>query len=349
MGADAAQALRGTSGWSMLVNDVSLRNLIPDELAKGFGFFQSKPASAFSPVAVTPDELGAAWRDGRLHRPLLVELNGRPFGRADAGIDMTFDFGPLIAHAAKTRALAAGTIIGSGTVSNRDADGGPGLPIADGGAGYTCIAELRTVETIADGRAGDAVPQGRRHGAHRDARRRAHSIFGAIEQVVGGRREPFSCRRLPAGSLTSKEPAGNWAVRGNGCERARRLLERWPAANWRRDAGVVELVDAPDVKSGSARSVGSTPTTRTKRVRPEIVIRARRSPVSQSSRFHARASQREQSVGTLFGINLPHLHHFEVRAGDLAQFAVQPARCSSRRSGAPLMNQFEPLSATIMP
>src|SRR3569833_2230925 len=109
-----------------LPNDVSLRNLIPGELAKGFGFFQSKPTSAFSPVFVTPDALGDWWKDGKLHRKLMVDLNGQPFGRAEAGEDMTFDFGTLVAHAAKTRALGAGTIIGSGTVSNRDADGGPG-------------------------------------------------------------------------------------------------------------------------------------------------------------------------------------------------------------------------------
>ncbi|HHZ09567.1 MAG TPA: fumarylacetoacetate hydrolase family protein, partial [Rhizobiales bacterium] len=102
----------------MLVNDVSLRRLIPDELAKGFGFFQGKPSSAFSPVAVTPDELGDAWDGGKLHLPLCVDINGKPFGRADAGIDMTFDFPTLIAHAAKTRPLSAGSIIGSGTVSN---------------------------------------------------------------------------------------------------------------------------------------------------------------------------------------------------------------------------------------
>jgi fumarylacetoacetate (FAA) hydrolase len=104
-----------------LTNDVSLRNLIPGELAKGFGFFQSKPASAMSPVFVTPEALGARWQDGKLHGALMVDLNGQPFGRADAGVDMTFDFGTLVAHAAKTRALGAGTIIGSGTVSNRDA------------------------------------------------------------------------------------------------------------------------------------------------------------------------------------------------------------------------------------
>ena len=169
-----------------LTNDVSLRNLIPGELAKGFGFFQSKPASAFSPVFVTPDALGDWWRDGKLHRRLMVDLNGQPFGRAQAGEDMTFDFGTLIAHAAKTRALGAGTIIGSGTVSNRDADGGPGKPIAEGGVGYSCLAEVRTVETIAGGKPvtpflkqGDTV----RIWAEDD---RHHSIFGAIEQVVGG-------------------------------------------------------------------------------------------------------------------------------------------------------------------
>ncbi|OQW43820.1 MAG: 2-keto-4-pentenoate hydratase [Proteobacteria bacterium SG_bin6] len=169
-----------------LTNDVSLRNLIPGELAKGFGFFQSKPASAFSPVFVTPQALGDWWQGGRLHRRLCVDLNGVPFGRAQAGEDMTFDFGTLIAHAAKTRALGAGTIIGSGTVSNRDAAGGPGKPIAQGGVGYSCLAEVRTVETIEGGKpvtpflkAGDTV----RIWAEDD---RHHSIFGAIEQQVIG-------------------------------------------------------------------------------------------------------------------------------------------------------------------
>ena len=135
-----------------LTNDVSLRNLIPAELAKGFGFFQSKPASSFSPVFVTPDALGPRWHGGKLHGALEVALNNRPFGRADAGEDMTFDFGTLIAHAARTRRLGAGTIIGSGTVSNRDGDGGPGRPVADGGLGYSCIAEVRMVETILRGK-----------------------------------------------------------------------------------------------------------------------------------------------------------------------------------------------------
>ena len=168
-----------------LTNDVSLRNLIPGELAKGFGFFQSKPASAFSPVFVTPDALGAWWQGGKLHRRLCVDLNGAALGRADAGEDMTFDFGTLIAHAAKTRALGAGTIVGSGTVSNRGADGGPGQAVADGGVGYSCLAEVRTVETIQHGaaktpflKAGDTV----RIWAEDD---RHHPIFGVIEQTVG--------------------------------------------------------------------------------------------------------------------------------------------------------------------
>jgi fumarylacetoacetate (FAA) hydrolase len=167
----------------MLVNDVSLRNLIPSELAKGFGFFHGKPSSAFSPVAVTPDELGPAWVDGKVHLPLLAHINGKLLGRPNAGVDMTFSFPSLIAHAAKTRRLGAGTIIGSGTISNR-LEGGPGRPVEEGGVGYTCLAELRTVETILQGEAstqflkfGDRVridmldAQGR-------------SIFGAIDQEV---------------------------------------------------------------------------------------------------------------------------------------------------------------------
>jgi fumarylacetoacetate (FAA) hydrolase len=157
----------------MLVNDVSLRNLIPAELAKNFGFFQSKPASAFSPVAVTPDELGAAWQDGKVHLPLTVIYNGAPFGHPDAGIDMTFSFAELIAHAAKTRALGAGSIVGSGTVSNKD-----------GGVGSACLAEKRTLETIAGGKPvtpfmkfGDRI---RIEMLDADGR----SIFGAIDQKV---------------------------------------------------------------------------------------------------------------------------------------------------------------------
>jgi fumarylacetoacetate (FAA) hydrolase len=166
----------------MLANDVSLRNLTAKELAKGFGFVHSKPSSAYSPVAVTPDELGGAWRGGKLHLPVLTQLNGAPFGRPDAGVDMTFDFGVLIAHAARTRRLSAGTIIGSGTVSNRDADGGPGKPVAEGGLGYACIAEQRMVEIIRTGapvtpflRFGDSIRI-----EMKDAEGR--SIFGAIEQ-----------------------------------------------------------------------------------------------------------------------------------------------------------------------
>src|SRR4029453_1756623 len=135
----------------MLVNDVSLRNLIPAELAKGFGFLQAKPASALSPVLVTPDALGEAWLDGRLQGIVKVDPTGAPFGRADAGVDMTFDFGTLIAHLAKTRNIGAGSIIGSGTVSNRDADGGPGKPVDSGARGYSCLAGGRTGGTNLDG------------------------------------------------------------------------------------------------------------------------------------------------------------------------------------------------------
>lgn len=182
MGTTAADANRHIR-LLMLVNDISLRNLIPAELAKGFGFVQSKPSSAFSPVAVTPDELGDGWRGDMVHLPLESHLNGALFGRPNAGIDMTFDFATLIAHVAKTRDLEAGSIVGSGTVSNKE-NGGPGRPAASGGIGYSCIAEQRTVETILAGKAttpfmrfGDRIriemrdPQG-------------HSVFGAIEQKV---------------------------------------------------------------------------------------------------------------------------------------------------------------------
>lgn len=167
----------------MLVNDVSLRNLIPGELAKGFGFFQSKPSSAFSPIAVTPDELGDAWRDAKVHLPLLSFLNDTAFGKPDAGIDMTFDFGQLVAHAAKSRPLGAGTIIGSGTVSNK-LDDGPGKPIEDGGVGYSCIAEIRTIETINDGKPGTSFMKfgDRIRIEMNDAS--GTSIFGTIDQVV---------------------------------------------------------------------------------------------------------------------------------------------------------------------
>ncbi|MEX0760741.1 MAG: fumarylacetoacetate hydrolase family protein, partial [Tistlia sp.] len=168
----------------MLCNDVSLRNLIPGELAKGFGFFQAKPSSAFSPVAVTPEELGAAWDGRRLSLPLLSSLNGALFGRPEAGVDMTFDFPTLVAHAARTRPLGAGAVIGSGTVSNRDPDGGPGRPVAEGGLGYSCIAEVRMVEKILGGeiRTGFLAFGDRVAIEMKDAGGR--SIFGSIEQVV---------------------------------------------------------------------------------------------------------------------------------------------------------------------
>jgi fumarylacetoacetate (FAA) hydrolase len=166
------------------LNDVSFRNLIPAELAKGFGFLQGKGQTAFSPVAVTPDELGSAWDGAKLSLPLLSFLNGAAFGRPNAGVDMTFDFPTLVAHAAKTRPLGAGVIVGSGTVSNRDANGGPGKPIREGGVGYSCIAEIRSVETILHGAPktpflnyGDRIRI-----EMNDAQ--GHSIFGAIEQEV---------------------------------------------------------------------------------------------------------------------------------------------------------------------
>lgn len=157
----------------MLVNDVSLRNLIPGELAKGFGFFQSKPSSSFSPVAVTPDELGSRWEDSKVHLPLITHLNGELFGRPNAGVDMTFNFSQLVSHVAKTRPLGAGAIIGSGTISNYDRS-----------AGSSCLAEKRMLEVIADGKAttpfmrfGDTVriEMLDDNGA---------SIFGSIDQKV---------------------------------------------------------------------------------------------------------------------------------------------------------------------
>ena len=156
-----------------LVNDVSLRNLIPGELNKGFGFLQSKPRSALSPVFVTPDELGNAWRDNKVHLPLLTHINGAWFGAPEAGVDMQFDFSQLVAHAAKTRPLSAGTIVGSGTIANEDTS-----------KGASCFAELRTVETLRDGKAstpfmkfGDVVriEMLNSDGSH---------IFGAIEQRI---------------------------------------------------------------------------------------------------------------------------------------------------------------------
>ncbi len=183
MGASADEA-RGAIALLALVNDVSLRNLIPAELAKGFGFFQSKPSSAFSPVAVTLDELGSAWDGSRLQLPLRVSLNAKPFGRANAGEGMNFDFPQLIAHAARTRPLGAGTILGSGTVSNRESDGGPARPIAEGGIGYSCLAEARMAEIL---RCGGAKTPFLRFGdvvriEMMDAE--GKSVFGAIEQRV---------------------------------------------------------------------------------------------------------------------------------------------------------------------
>ena len=183
MGATETEAERAIK-LVMLCNDVSLRGLIPGELAKGFGFFQSKPSSAFSPVAVTPDELGAAWRDARVHRPLLIDLNGERFGKAHAGEDSTFSLARLVSHAAKTRRLGAGAVIGSGTVSNKGEDGGAGRPVSEGGRGYSCIAEVRMIETIQSGapktpfmKPGDTVRMDML-----DAE--GASIFGAIEQTV---------------------------------------------------------------------------------------------------------------------------------------------------------------------
>ncbi len=157
----------------MLVNDVSLRGLVPAELAKGFGFFQSKPSSAFSPVAVTPDELGDAWQDYQVHLPMLTHLNGDEFGRPDAGVDMVFNFATLVAHAAKTRPLCAGAIIGSGTISNKDRS-----------KGFSCLVEKRLVEKMESGdsktpfmKFGDKVKI-----EMLDAQNK--SIFGAIEQTV---------------------------------------------------------------------------------------------------------------------------------------------------------------------
>ena len=172
MGATVSEA-RGHILLLTLVNDWSLRNLIPAELAKGFGFYQSKPATAFAPVAVTPDELGDAWDGGRVHRPLVSHVNGRLLGQPDAGTDMTFDFPTLVAHAARTRRLGAGSIIGSGTVSNYDRS-----------RGSACLAERRMLEQIDGGRAvtpflrfGDRVriEMLDEVGA---------SIFGAIDQRV---------------------------------------------------------------------------------------------------------------------------------------------------------------------
>jgi fumarylacetoacetate (FAA) hydrolase len=168
----------------LLVNDVSLRFVLAKEIKKELGFVHSKPSSALSPVAVTPDELGEAWDGGRLHLPMLSFINGQPIGKPNAGVDMTFDFPTLIMHAAKTRRLGAGTLIGSGTISNRDKDGSCGKPVVQGGLGYSCLAEVRTVETILEGKPktpfmhfGDVVRIEINDKAGR-------SIFGGIEQKV---------------------------------------------------------------------------------------------------------------------------------------------------------------------
>ncbi|MBY4675406.1 fumarylacetoacetate hydrolase family protein [Marinobacterium arenosum] len=167
----------------MLVNDVSLRGLIPAELAKGFGFFQSKPSSAFSPVAITPDELADRWQDHKVHHPLLVTYNGEPFGKADAGIDMTFDFAQLVAHAAATRPLSSGTIVGSGTVSNKQ-NTEWGSAISQGGVGYSCIAEVRMIETINNGQPSTAFMRFGDRIRIEMLDQQGDSIFGAIDQRV---------------------------------------------------------------------------------------------------------------------------------------------------------------------
>ena len=176
---DAGQYIR----LLMLVNDVSLRGLIPGELAKGFGFFQSKPASAFSPVAVTPDELGDAWQDNKVHLPLLSQYNGQLFGKPEAGQDMTFNFAQLVAHAAKSRNLGAGAIIGSGTVSNKQGTE-YGSAIEEGGVGYSCIAEVRMIETIRDGKPSTAFMKFGDKIKMEMLDKEGNSLFGAIEQCV---------------------------------------------------------------------------------------------------------------------------------------------------------------------
>ena len=156
-----------------LVNDVSLRGLIPGELAKGFGFLQSKPRSALSPVLVTPDELGDAWQGEKLHLPMRTWINEQWFGEAECGVDMQFDFGQLVAHAAKTRPLTAGTIVGSGTIANEDT-----------GKGASCVAEQRTVETLRDGKPGTPFLKFGDRVKIDVTDRDGKSIFGSIEQTI---------------------------------------------------------------------------------------------------------------------------------------------------------------------
>jgi fumarylacetoacetate (FAA) hydrolase len=182
MGVSAEQAADSIK-LVMLVNDVSLRGLIPNELAKGFGFFQSKPSSVFSPVAVTPDELGADWDGGKVNLPLLSFYNNEPFGCPNAGVDMTFEFPQLIAHAAKSRPLSAGAIIGSGTVSNKQGTE-YGTSIAEGGVGYSCIAEVRMIETIRDGSPSTGFMQFGDRIKMEMLDEQGNSIFGAIDQRV---------------------------------------------------------------------------------------------------------------------------------------------------------------------
>ncbi|MCG9648546.1 fumarylacetoacetate hydrolase family protein [Vibrio brasiliensis] len=182
MGVSAEQAVDSIK-LVMLVNDVSLRGLIPNELAKGFGFFQSKPSSVFSPVAVTPDELGADWDGGKVNLPLLSFYNNEPFGCPNAGVDMTFEFPQLIAHAAKSRPLSAGAIIGSGTVSNKQGTE-YGTSIAEGGVGYSCIAEVRMIETIRDGSPSTGFMQFGDRIKMEMLDEQGNSIFGAIDQRV---------------------------------------------------------------------------------------------------------------------------------------------------------------------
>ncbi|MFD2166289.1 fumarylacetoacetate hydrolase family protein [Thalassotalea euphylliae] len=157
----------------MLVNDVSLRNLIPGELAKGFGFFSSKPSSAFSPVAVTPDELGDAWNGKKIHLPLTTHLNDELFGQPNCGVDMTFDFPTIVAHAAKTRPLSAGAIVGSGTISNYDRS-----------AGSSCLAEKRMLEIIADGKPSTSFMQFGDKVRIEMFDEEGNTIFGSIDQTV---------------------------------------------------------------------------------------------------------------------------------------------------------------------
>lgn len=180
-GAGPEQALEGVR-LLMLANDITLRELVPVETAKGFGFCQAKPATAFSPVAVTPDELGEAWQDGRVHLPLSVSWNGRKVGMNDAGTDMAFHFGQLIAHLCGTRPVQAGTLVGTGSVSNMPIEGKGGR--LEWPKGYSCIAEKRAMEILQDGEArtgylkfGDTVKIEMKG-------RDGESVFGAIEQTV---------------------------------------------------------------------------------------------------------------------------------------------------------------------